>query len=61
MNADAADGDIGPPDSAVISEQKRLVSELVGQVDMIKDKLEDHENRMLFFEHKNGENERIAK
>ena len=61
VNADAADGDIGAPDSAVMSEHKRILSELVGQVDMIKDKFEDHENRMLFFEHKNGENERIAK
>ena len=30
VNADAADGDIGPPDSAVISEHKRMISDLVG-------------------------------
>ena len=30
---EAADGDIAPPDSAVISEHKRMLSELVGQVD----------------------------
>ena len=62
VNAVAADGDIGPPpDSAVISEHKRLLGELVGSVDMLREKFDDHENRMLFVEHKNGENERILK
>ena len=62
LNAEAADGDIGPPpDSAVISEHKRILNELLGQVDILREKFDDHENRMLFFEHKNGENERIMK
>lgn len=45
----------------MMSEQKHLLSELVRQMDVLKEKFEDHENRMLFFEHKNGENDRIMK